>query len=121
MEHRGANPMWIALTCGTVEARSRSYGPGRTERVTREEAAWLLGEEVRRAVADGARVDHTTDGFAILSYGKPPNHVLHLLLTLVTFGLWLVVWIIAGVVASKPARMMVTVDEFGNITRTPTR
>lgn len=31
-----------------------------------------------------------------LGHASAPNHVLHLLLTLVTFGLWLPIWILAA-------------------------
>lgn len=35
----------------------------------------------------------------VLAEKQTPNHILHLLLTLVTFGLWLIVWLI---VLTKP-------------------
>ena len=31
---------------------------------------------------------------AVLATGTTPNHVLHLLLSLLTFGLWLPVWLL---------------------------
>lgn len=30
----------------------------------------------------------------VMAQGRTPNHILHLLLSLVTFGAWIVVWII---------------------------
>jgi hypothetical protein len=40
----------------------------------------------------------------LVTYEQPRvNHVLHLLLTLVTFGLWLIVWIIVAIYASAAA------------------
>ena len=60
--------------------------------VTRDVAAALLTAELQRSVAAGARVEYAIDTTAALTYGRRPNHVLHLLLTLLTFGLWIIVW-----------------------------
>jgi hypothetical protein len=111
-----SSPMWVALTRGTVEARSRSYAPTRTEPVTRDQAAALLAAEVQRAVAAGGRVEHATDLTAVIVHGQRPSHVLHLLLSVVTAGLWLVVWLLAAV-TNRPVRVLLAVDECGNITR----
>lgn len=46
--------------------------------------------------------------------GKRPNHVLHLILTLVTFGFWVIVWIILAVTLHE-SRHIISVDEFGNV------
>ena len=49
-----------------------------------------------------------------IAKGKEVSHVLHLLLTLVTFGFWLIAWLGLGILAGVKRRM-VTVDEFGNV------
>lgn len=111
------NPSWIALTRGTVEARSRSYGaPRSTTPVTPEHAAQLLTAEVQRSIMQGATVEYTTDTTAVLQYRSSTNHLVHAVLTLLTFGFWLIVWLVALVIA-KPSRVMLTVDECGNISR----
>ena len=33
-------------------------------------------------------------GKNVLAIGKTPNHILHLILSIITGGLWLIVWII---------------------------
>ena len=38
-------------------------------------------------------MESQTDYTALIRFGKPINHVLHLILTLVTFGLWGIVWL----------------------------
>lgn len=44
-------------------------------------------------LGDGWRIEDTSDTFVTLVSGrKSANHVLHLLLTLVTAGLWLPIW-----------------------------
>jgi len=65
------SPAWIALTQGTIEARSRSCTPVRTEPVTREVASALLTVAVQREIAAGGRVEHASDTTAVLAHGAP--------------------------------------------------
>lgn len=46
-------------------------------------------------------------------HGHRPNHTLHLILTLVTLGVWAIVWIGVSLFGGKK-REMVTVDEWRN-------
>lgn len=73
-----------------------------------------LAMAVSQAVNYGARVESQTDTTAVLVRGGRPNHVLHLILTLVTFGFWAIVWIIVAL-ASGEKRQMIRVDEYGNV------
>jgi hypothetical protein len=45
--------------------------------------------------------------------GKPVNHILHLILTLVTVGFWSLIWI-ALVIFGGEKREVARVDEWGN-------
>ena len=63
----------------------------------------------------GMRVESQGDYQAVLIKGRRVNHILHLILTLVTAGLWAVVWIILVIVGGEK-RHIVRVDEFGNVT-----
>ncbi len=45
-----------------------------------------------------------------LVHGRPVNHILHLLLSVFTVGLWLVVWLILTVTGGEE-RVLVQVDE----------
>ena len=76
----------------------------------------LLAQAVAREVAGGARVESNSDYLAVLVYGKPVNHVLHLILTLVTFLLWAIVWIWVAV-AGGEKRVILSVDDYGNVLR----
>lgn len=38
----------------------------------------------------------------VLAHQQRPNHVLHLILTLITGGLWLIVWIVLSLGQSRP-------------------
>jgi hypothetical protein len=75
-----------------------------------------LAQAVSREVAGGFRVESQGDAQAVMVKGKGTSHVLHLILTLVTLGMWVPVWLIMYFVA-KPKRVILTLDEFGNVLR----
>jgi hypothetical protein len=84
-----------------------------------QQRAFMLQDYLARCVTNGARVELQLSPFdAQVAWpkGKGPNHILHLLLTLFTFGLWLPVWMIIGLVGPSPAtRFVVAVDEWGQV------
>jgi hypothetical protein len=86
------------------------------EEITRkspDERKEALGRAIHTQVAQGARVESQGDYQAILVRGHRPNHMLHLVLSIVTLGLWLFVWL--GVIAfGGEKRMSASVDEWGN-------
>jgi hypothetical protein len=47
------------------------------------------------------------------SGGQRPNHILHLILTLITLGIWGIVWI-AIVALGGEKRGVIEIDEYGN-------
>ena len=47
-----------------------------------------------------------TDQNAVILWGSKPNHVLHLILTLVTTGFWVFIWIIVAL-AVKETRTLI--------------
>jgi hypothetical protein len=47
-----------------------------------------------KQVSQGWRLNAQTENTVVLEYGKKPNHILHFLLCIPTFGFWLIVWII---------------------------
>lgn len=77
-----------------------------------------LATAVQQEVSRGGRVESQADFSALIRHGKPVNHVLHLILTLVTFGFWVIVWIIAAIVSANNNRAVsLLVDEFGQVLR----
>ncbi len=81
-----------------------------------EERRALLAAKIQdRVVNGGWRIENQSDYQATMIEGKKVNHVLHLILSIVTVGLWLVVWIIMAIVGGEK-RHFVAVDEFGNVT-----
>lgn len=84
------------------------------ERATADERSAALERYVLDAGRHGWRVQSQTPTTAQLLKGKPTNHVLHLILSIITLGLWLVVWILVVIFAGQKQRV-VTVDNYGNV------
>lgn len=81
-----------------------------------EERKQLLAQVVQGEISKGAgRVESQGDYYVTLVRGHRPSHVLHLLLSIITLGLWIVVWILVAM-GSGEKRMMVSVDEYGYVT-----
>jgi hypothetical protein len=62
----------------------------------------------------GARIESQGDFEAVLVKGNRPNHILHLILSLLTAGLWLIVWVLLAAFGGEE-RVLFTVDEYGNV------
>ena len=66
----------------------------------------LLAQQVARLVGKGWRVESQTEFQATLAKGHRPNHILHLILTILTLGLWAVVWVLAAIVGGEKRRVV---------------
>lgn len=97
-----------------MEMSSIPDRPAESGRRSAEERKELLARTVAGQVASGARVESQSDFQAVLVRGKAVNHVLHLILTLVTLMLWAVIWIALAIFGGEK-RSLVTVDEYGNV------
>jgi hypothetical protein len=71
-----------------------------------------MDEAVNDLARHGWRVESRSEFQAVFARGHRPNHILHLILTLVTLGLWAIVWIIVSI-AGGEKRRTVSVDEYG--------
>lgn len=76
----------------------------------------VLAQSLAGIVHTGARVESQTDTQAVVVVGRTPNHVLHLLLTLVTCGAWGIVWVVLAL-TGRERRSTVLVDEWGFVHR----
>jgi hypothetical protein len=74
----------------------------------------LLRNFVIKQVANGASIELQDDFSAVLVWGKKPNHILHLLLSLVTFGIWIIIWILVAMTSGETRRLY-KIDKFGFI------
>jgi Na+-transporting NADH:ubiquinone oxidoreductase subunit NqrC len=90
----------------TTEAITPIPADDRKHLMDAAEAEWVRG---------GWRVESRSDYQAVFSKGKRPNHILHLLLTIFTLGLWGIVWIFLAI-TSHQKRQVVSVDEYGQRT-----
>ena len=57
-----------------------------------------LDQQIAQAIGEGWRLESRSRYTAMMVKGERPNHVLHLILSLVTLGLWIPVWIILAIV-----------------------
>lgn len=76
----------------------------------------ILAQTVAQQVAYGQRVESHMDFQAVTVAGKPVNHVLHLILTLVTCSAWGIIWAIIAI-AGGEKRTVWGVDDWGNVQR----
>ena len=85
--------------------------------MTPDEWKQVLAQTIANTLARSGhwRVESQSDYNAIVVKGSRPNHILHLILSIVTFGIWLIVWLIVALVL-KEKRYLLTVDAYGNTT-----
>jgi hypothetical protein len=100
-------------TQGTVLEAPTPEAPTYPEKKGAEARKALLAQAVANEVRQGWRVESQTDFQAVMVQGHRPNHLLHLLLTIFTFGLWGFVWI-AVVAIGGEKREVIAIDEYGN-------
>ena len=81
---------------------------------TPDERKAILDRSLQLWGAKGWRIENRSDFQATLAKGKEVSHLLHLFLTLITLGIWLIFWLGLGVLGGVKRRM-ITVDEFGNV------
>jgi hypothetical protein len=77
-----------------------------------------LDGAVRRALEKGARLESRTDYSAVMVVANNPNHILHLVLSIVTLGIWLLTWLLI-VRRGNEARIQISVDEEATIHTKP--
>jgi len=84
------------------------------KQVTADDRKAALAQQVANWTRDGWRVESRTDYQAVMVKGHRTNHVLHLILTLVTLGVWAIVWILVAVLGGEKRRV-IEVDDFGHV------
>ncbi|NYH51425.1 hypothetical protein HNR06_001014 [Nocardiopsis arvandica] len=93
-------------------------GDGEARELDPNERKMKLGQAVQAEVVQGGVIESQSDFTAVIRYGKPINHVLHLILTLVTCGLWGIVWIILWIVSIQEKKSIaLQINEFGQVFR----
>lgn len=82
--------------------------------VSAEERKRKLANQIRTEVTQGGRVESQGDFDAVLATGKEINHTVHLIATIVSCGIWGIVWLVMALTGGIK-RKMVAVDEYGQI------
>jgi hypothetical protein len=73
-----------------------------------------LARTITNQVAQGWRVESQSDYQAVLLKGRHVRHMLHLVLSILTVGLWLPVWFVMWLVYHE-RRQIAEVDDYGNV------
>lgn len=95
---------------------SSSVQPWGLDPVQQQALAGAVEWHVRR----GWRVESAPmPGQVVVVMGKRPNHILHLLLSVATFGLWLPVWLLISI-SSKETRAVLTAHPDGSVSNSLT-
>lgn len=87
--------------------------------VTDADRRSALERAVTVELTRGGRLESQTSYNAVVLHGNKVNHILHLILSLLTAGLWLFVWLVL-VLTNKQQRVVLSVDEAGGVLRTVT-
>ena len=105
-----------------------SLDPDRLEEPARLDTATPVGEDRRRralalavedqVVSNGATVVLDGPHGVVLGYPRAVSHVLHALMTLVTAGVWIVVWL-ALALGRGQRRVRLEADDWGNVWARP--
>ena len=80
---------------------------------TTDERRALLAQAVANEIRQGWRVESSMAYQAVLVRGNRPNHLLHLILTCFTLGMWAIVWVAVWALGGEK-REVVSIDEYGH-------
>jgi len=100
---------------GSIEPVTSAAQTG-DETISAEERKRKLASQIRTEVTQGGRVESQGDFDAVIATGSELNHTVHLIATLVSCGLWGIVWLVMALTGGVKRRM-VSVDEYGNMLR----
>jgi hypothetical protein len=73
-----------------------------------------LDDAVRQHTRRGWRLEHRTENQAQLVKGKHTSHLLHLVLSLITLGIWIPIWILVSLLGGQKQKFL-SVDEYGTV------
>lgn len=88
------------------------------EKMTKDEREAILSRFVHDVVASEAwRIESQISTSATLVKGKQTSHLLHFILSCLTFGFWILAWLFC-VYRNRRQVLLISVDEYGQILRT---
>ena len=83
-------------------------------RLSAEQRATILQQALGDLAFRGYQVERVDQTRAIVLAGAPINHILHLLLSVFTCGLWLPIWLLI-LASGGVKRRYVHIDDYGNL------
>jgi hypothetical protein len=87
------------------------------EQLSQAERGSILEDNLLEAGSQGGHVETRSATEAVVVYGRPVNHVLHLLLSVFTCGLWVPVWLFIAATGGQH-RATICVDPEGTVSET---
>jgi hypothetical protein len=84
--------------------------------LSNQERSAILDQKLVAMASQGGRIETRTDNQAVVVSGKPVNHILHLLISVLLCGLRLPVWVLVAVTGGE-RRVTITVDKNGQVIR----
>jgi hypothetical protein len=83
---------------------------------TDAERRQALESRIALELTSGGVLESQTAYTAVVIHGKKTNHILHLILSVITAGLWLIVWAVL-ILTRKQQRVVLSVDDEGVVNR----
>jgi hypothetical protein len=75
-----------------------------------------LERAINYKIAEGSTLAHQSTFEAVMTSGRKINHILHLLLSIFTLGIWLLIWALMGMFGGEK-QYTLRVDEHGKVTQ----
>jgi hypothetical protein len=112
---RPAEPHSSPTDVGATQVVSMQETPLVQARVlTMEERQMILSQGIATYVARGYTLESRDGTTAVVVQRQEVNHILHLLVSVFTCGLWVIVWLILAI-SSSAHTVTMHVDEYGNV------
>ena len=92
--------------CYFPSPRYYGHDPDRFESVRLVSESTNLDSAIAQYVGSGWRVESRSDRQAVLVKGHRPNHLLHLVLSIITLGIWIPVWVGVTLFAGEKRRVV---------------
>lgn len=106
----------MRLSSGPITIRN--VRPPDPELQSDQQRARILDREIRAQVCLGARLESRTDDAATVVTGRPLNDTLHMLLAVLTLGLWLPVWVLMTAFGGEQRRVL-RINQSGEVSNLP--
>lgn len=87
------------------------------ESLTDQRRAQILDREIRAQICLGSRLESRTGSTATIVSGRPLNDTMHMLLSVMTLGLWLPAWVLMTAFGGEQRRVL-RVNADGTVTNT---